>query len=263
MSTLIRIFAIAAALLSWTVIARGDDAISIEFSLESPTISLGEPVLIDFVARNRSQDTAEIDLGHNRKANFRFTIMTPDRRVLEVPQLSSEGFGRIGRIPIPVDHSYRQVLLLDEWYDVDVPGEYEIAIRVGKSEPQVLRLQVLERDPEKLTAVAKALYGEALSLNVEVADRAALALSSIDDPVALPFLQNLLARRQPLAARGLGKIATPQAIDVLLANAGSRDIAVYAAVRAELLLLRSRILDEKTIRRIDEGLQAKPPRLEF
>jgi len=225
------------------------------FSLRSDSVTLGEPVWIDYVVRNTTADSVTIQLGHNRKANFRIVVTPPDRRSIETPRLSSEGMGLIGRVLIPAAHTYRQELLLDEWYDVDAPGQYEIAIGLGDEAPQVLRLQVLERDPVKLEAVAKALHNQALSPDVETADRAALALSSIDDPIAVPFLANLLSRKQPLAARGLGRIGTPEAIDALLANLPEPHIAVHSAVRAELMMLRDTVSDPVMRRRIDAALE--------
>ena len=226
------------------------DGVAPAFRPLSDSVTLHEPVLVEFTLRNGLGESIETDLGFNHKQNFAFTVITPDRRRVSVPPIAAEGFGETGRVSVQAGGTYRQVLLFNERYSFDTPGSYEVEAKftgsiqtAGKKPVQApsastIRVTILPRNPERLSEVCESLAERAVrgSTYVEARD-AALALSYVNDPIAVPSLARVLREGKLVrteAAEGLARIATPQAVEVLTASLNAGDSELQAIARSAL-----------------------------
>jgi hypothetical protein len=158
---------------------------------------------------------------------------------------------------------------MDGWMDFTATGHYEIEARlakpiyseaddpVGGEEVSRVELDVTPRSELVLAKRCEALAGQVEAFaSYESAAQAALALSHVTDPVALPYLRRvLLAKKlvEPIAIEGLEKIASADAVQALSLGLKIEynDTAVLS--RAALLRIESQTPDptiKKEITRI-------------
>jgi hypothetical protein len=224
-------------------IAQKTGRVTVSYKITSP-ITLHEPVIVAFSIKNGLDEQVKFDLGHNRKSKFLFAITQPNGSVVNPPPLSEEGIGRIGRLSLGPGENYSQELVLNEWYDFNQPGGYQVEIRLadpiqttggGKlaaPTKQVLNLSIEPRDPAVLQARCAKLV-KTVEESLEKTTDAALALSYVKDPIAVPYLKRLLKpgrHTEGIAIGGLGRIATDEAIEIIIAAAQDQNqyLAEYA-----------------------------------
>ncbi|MGH9453040.1 MAG: hypothetical protein ACRD2O_03615 [Terriglobia bacterium] len=211
--------------------ASTDATVEVSSSIPRPAVTLGEPAYVLFSARNKSTQDTTINLGKNFTTGFRFTITKPEGAEIQAPVVGAHGMGAVGRVVVGAGKSYNRLLLINEWYRFVRPGKYQIQVKLLETplmEPETvtniwrstrMKLTVLHRDPKRLNAVCQRLLRRALAASdLEAASQAALALSYVEDPVALPYLGQLLGANSdlsPTAIRGLVRISTPEAARVL------------------------------------------------
>lgn len=205
--------------------------VEVSFSIPRPEVTLGEPAYVLFSARNEGAQDATIDLGKNFTAGFRFAIRKPGGVEIEAPVVGAHGMAAVGSVVVRPGKTYSRLVLINEWYHFDRPGSYMVKVQLVDSpvgEPgkilnvwrsPSLQLKILPRNPERLQAVCRKLTGTALTqADLSAASQAALALSYVQDSVALPYLGQLLGARStlsPIAIRGLVRMGTPEAVRVL------------------------------------------------
>lgn len=245
----------------------------ISFATQASDVTLHEPIFADFSVHNGLDEAIQFDLGHNFKSSFQLTVTQPDGSVITVPRLSEEGFGLIGRVSLEPKGRYDQRLLLNEWYAFAEPGSYKIEGRlsapiqtlsgreVNTSLLPSLSLRILPRNRERLRKVCQALLHTAVeSADVSEATEAALALSHIRDPVAVPYLEEGLRRRRllwPYAIPGLARIANAEAIEVLILTMEGRDPESGAALAGAVLYeVKEKIEDARLRAKIETALQS-------
>lgn len=240
----------------------------VAFAITKLRITLHEPIFVDFSIHNGLAEEIRFDLGFNRKSKFQFTIIEPDGSRRRIQRLGEEGLGLIGRISLEAHGNYRQQLLLNEWYEFTSPGTFEIeaalvdSLQTGSGAPiesnaaQRLTLRIDARNPKVLSQVCKQLAKAATeSPSASSATEAALALSYVHDPFAVPYLAELLEDGpfvKPYAIQGLGRIADPRAVDILINAVKTqgpdlRSLAYYTLRQVETQVkdpeLKSRIAD--------------------
>jgi hypothetical protein len=227
------------------------------FALRSPTVSLHEPVVLDFTFKNTSDGPVVIDLGKNRNTKFGFVISHRGKS-LRCPPLSQAGFGRTGEISLKAGESVTQTLVLNLWYSFDDPGTYEIrpamttpvraqgGASVTASQGAPLALIVTPRDVGRLKRVCSELINDALSENVTTALSAAQELSYVEDMVAVSFLTRVTERGDPVrefGIQGLARIARAEGLEALLPALGPRRADLEPQVRQALANLGANIAD--------------------
>jgi hypothetical protein len=202
----------------------------VEMSLQRPRITLHEPVELTFDVTNNDQNSVQIDLGRDRKENFKITLTTPTGEKILLPQLRKSGMTRSPDVTIATGENYHQTLVLNEWYDFKQVGFYQIEVELAKpalsngavvagQEPFDLTLNVDPRDETALANRCESLAADIIAFpSYEVAAERALALSYVNDPVAVPYLKRILLANklvEPIAIAGLERIATPDAVQAL------------------------------------------------
>jgi hypothetical protein len=220
---------------------RAEGRVTISFSLPETTVSLHEPVYIQFSIENDLSEAVRFDLGYDGKHNFEFTVIEPNGSVVRTPPpaMPSSVLGRwVDRAPVAPGKTFTKRLILNEWYEFPVLGNYVVEAKLGgrvqtvlgtpvqTSPTQEIPLQVTPRDRERLQTVCEELTKKALGENAEAASNAAFALSYVNDPVAVPYLGRLLKESvfgRQSAIAGLVRIGNADAVRVLKSNLNTQD----------------------------------------
>ena len=247
--------------------ARNRQGVFVSLALSQSTVTLNEPVFADFVVENALDERVRFDLGHNLKSNLEFNITGPQGLTSSGLRLSEEGLGRIGRMSLEPNEAYRQRLVLNEWYHFAERGKYQIAARlsgplktesgqvVEPTQPESLLLEIGERNPERLRQVAETLMSKVLeSSDAGDASEAAMALSQIRDPIAVPYLEKVLKEGRSAwqyAIPGLARIANREAVEILISALKGPDREAAALAKFLLKRIESEIGDPELKARIE------------
>ena len=194
------------------------------------------------------------DLGFRKKGRFQITVTPPGGSTIRVPSLSEEGFGSGGSMSLAAGELYSQPVLLNEWYDFEQAGDYDVQIalpgpiRTSKvtvinSTAERLRFHIAARDEGKLRRTCELLVRTAISAKrYEEQANAALALSHVVDPVAVPFLRGVLLAGSVdyIVIEGLRRIGSGEAKAVLEEASRSSDAERAALARDAIRRIGSR-----------------------
>jgi hypothetical protein len=258
-----------AALAAWRELAvlEASETLVIALKPVKPEYTLNEPVFVDLVATNELREDVRLDLGPE---HLQFVVTSPDgtRTVLTRPP--AEGMRPITRLTLKPGQVDRRRILLNEWYSFDRSGTYALEVKLdgpaqttsGASIPAPasggVTIRILPRDPARLKAVCEELAKTAIGASdVKTATEAALALSYVRDPIAVPFLERVLKEAKLVryhALSGLARIANAEAVSALIAatregDAELRSQAVYALSEA-----KANVRDEAIKRQIERAL---------
>ncbi len=203
--------------------------VQIEIEPDQKTISLGEPVNVHLTAKNNTGAPVVIDLGLNRQGALSFDISPPDGIVAHVaaPGLvgGTEILVRLSDVSLPPGETYRQLVRLGQWYSFTRPGTYFVTGHLGPQRPDMsisidsaFSLEIIPADANRLRARCEQLLTKASESTVGSLD-AAIDLSRIRDPIAVPYLGRMLAAdpsERFAAIDGLEGIGTLEAADIVL-----------------------------------------------
>jgi hypothetical protein len=245
----------------------------LSLELAQPTATLNEPVFATLSTTNQLPEEVSLDLGSDRKGNLAFTITDPGGRRVPLPRKIQEGMSRIGRMTLRPGETYKQKILLDEWYSFEAPGTYSIEVTlaspaqttIGKiitvlpSKPVSIR--IVPRDPARLKDVCEKLAKTAIeATDVQTAMEAAAALSYVRDPIAVPFLESVLKEAKLVRAyalTGLARIANGEAVRALIAATREEDPELRAQAMYALSQAKARVQDEALKRQIEQVLAGR------
>ncbi len=212
----------------------------IQVSVSAPAeLTQGEPVIATLVVENASTHLITLNLGPGQEANIAISIATPDgtRRTVRVPP--KDGLQSVGRVTIPASSTYVQQLLLNNWTTFTQLGRHDLAVQLlsgpttlsGRVEsfeqPSPFQIVILPRDEAALVRTCERLARTTMQTS-DVGERifAARAVAAIQDPVAVPCIETLLARSDRddwLLLPALGEIANPAALTALQSAASSEN----------------------------------------
>jgi hypothetical protein len=203
--------------------SNNSDGASLSVSLPRESVGLREPIFADLTVVNDSKKEIRVDLGLNKKGNLLLTIETPAGNK-ETRRVRSEGFGGVGRVVIGPDGTFKQTLVLNEWYDFPKEGTYRVTMTLvdgagGDGPAAKFSVTIGPRNPARLQAIARQLADKAITGGTYAERRApAEALSFIADPAAVDSLIRVLENGsmvQEHAAIGLGRVGTARALSAL------------------------------------------------
>ena len=264
-----------------TTAARGQaPAFHLAFNLETPRVSLLEPVYVTVTVDNQSE---EIIQGNFDRGTYAYVITGPDRTVTRavgfrapaIPQYFNPD-GDNGPLPqlLARPHQTATVkLLLNESYAFRAPGTYRIEIQpitqfrtayfAGRSElvvsngkpvqPSVrgnsIVVQIDPRDESRLRSTCAKLAEDSLKSDWAARRQAALTLSYIEDPIAVPFLKRVLKEGEgtsipDYAVDGLVRIATLESVNALV-DAARTNTSLQSRIRAGLQIVELTTKDER------------------
>lgn len=228
----------------------------VEFSIPKSTVTLHEPVYLQFRFHNGQNQKTTIYLGKNKVANFKFTITDPAGARHPLPFLRTGGMGLIGRISVNPGETYHQEILLNQWYSFSESGKYQIQAQLVESLPahpelpirawssQEMSLIIQPRNPARLKEVCAQLARAASSPEVGPALKSAETLSYIVDLVAVPYLERVAASNDILRGivlSGLGRIAQAEGLDPVLSRLGPDNPELKAGVKQALYNLQHNV----------------------
>jgi hypothetical protein len=229
--------------------APGQFPLKISAGPVSATYGLGEPVFVDLQVTNLGSEPASVDLGGDGKTNLLVTITGPGGRSRPV-RLPSGGLMESGEHVLGANATVTERLILNEWNEFREAGDYFVGVAlVPEFGPKAdaaptanLHVSISPRNESELGAEAKALADRAINGD-GVADRraAALALSYMADPVAVPEMARVLSSGSDAGTPliwGLARLGGPSALKALQSAQSSPDQEVRAAAFAALRALR-------------------------
>ena len=224
-------------------------SIETSFALTGPTITLHEPLFIEFSIHNPLGQGVHADLGIDRKANFLFSVTRPDGSIVPLPRLKLGGFRRSGNITVAANETYRQSLLVNEWYEFPAPGKYLLRVRfLGSTQVPSGPLTISDlsdeflivvgpRDPNRLKEVCARLANAGTSPDLSVAADAVSALSLVQDLIAVPYLGRMARANEsvePAALKGLARIARLRGLHAVLSNLDPQDANLKPLISSSL-----------------------------
>lgn len=249
--------------------------VTVSWSAALERISLGEPVVLNLSVRNESSSTAVLDLGQDFTQGLRVTVIKPDGTTVPTPvKEASNGFHALGTVQINPGETYTREFVIDEWYQFDSIGKYEvqaslrfpIAVANLSFIPTSGTASTILIEPRDEAALRRRCDDLATRISmprfVDDDGYAARALSAVRDPVAVPYLIRALYSDFPygrsIAVRALTKFSTPEAIDGLIpiARAGGPDASL---IRAHLLQTAQKLPDTDLRQHIYRALREPEP----
>ena len=269
-------FATAGGLLLAISVGAGHPAPNgVRFSYVLPqTLTLHEPVCLVSTISNETSETAQIDLGQDRKGAYVLAVTQPNGVKIDLPQHSHEGISRLATFALEPSQSYTQTLVLNEWYAFDVPGRYQVQVRLtrpallGASSTPVAdpgfqaSIEIQPRSAERLKATLNELTQRIEdSASYEQAADAATTLRYVTDPLAVPYLEKALQsgkQIEQIAIAGLEGIADEAAVAALISSLRSANSDVSTLAQASLRRIQQRTRDLALKEQIRIALQPAP-----
>lgn len=208
-------------------------------NLASQQLSLHEPVIMTLAITNPGADALNVDFGWNRQAAIVLSIVKPDGKNVTATHPVRGGLSRIGLVNIASNNTYTQRFVLNEWYPFADPGKYQIIVRLAPFREQQVSLEILPRDPARLTKTCEELVAkiENTAASAEMSE-AALALSYTNDPIAVSYLQEAAQAHSGMVAgtatAGLARIDGDSGAKALISLSGSQSAEIRAVARTNL-----------------------------
>src|SRR5947208_1078397 len=89
-------------------LAADESKVRVSYSFPSTQLTLHEPVVLMFKIDNESTQVVKVDLGQDRKSAFLFTVTSPDRTSVHLPELKHNGVSRVGNITVQPGGAFTQ-----------------------------------------------------------------------------------------------------------------------------------------------------------
>lgn len=219
-----------------TGIAEG--RVEVNFDLPQSSVTANEPVYLRFSIQNGLKEKIGIDPATGLDSPIDLEVSEPDGSTLHLSPPLHGGLQHVPALIIPPNSRKEMSTMLNVLYQFKKPGDYMLKVRLSgslrtesgmllDSPAQELRLIVGPRDPQRLEEICQKLAKAAAGYSdYEKLGEAAVALSYIDDPVAVPYLGQVVAYHNfvsRLALPGLVRIGSPEALQVLKSNLNTAD----------------------------------------
>ena len=206
--------------------------VSISWHLADQRITLREPVLLTLTMENHGGANAVLNLGTDFTGGLLVTVVTPEGTVVRTPPKEPHGLQALGIVTVKSGERYTHEFIVDEWYDFNRVGKYQVqaALRFPitiddrpfvPKETALEQVVITEHDDVALKRRCDELVTKIIATtSVDVAGTAARALSAINDPIAIPYLIRALMSpflyAQGIAVTGLSRFKTREAILALI-----------------------------------------------
>jgi hypothetical protein len=267
---LVGVVFLGVARLDFTALSQTQEGVVVSYAMSPPIITLHEPIVVELSIMNDLNEQIRFDLGKNHKSKLLVTVKKPDGSLVRVPALSEEGLGTIGRLSLDPKQTHSERLLLNEWYDFNAAGVYQIEVRLADSirtesgkivNPMTkgaLTLEVGPRRPELLRQRCERLARSILEFRSYAdAAEAALALSYVQDTTAVPYLAKVMTAGRmvaPIAIAGLERIGGKESVDALILAVQSRTDEIAELARSALIRMANKATDLSIQERIKQAL---------
>lgn len=245
----------------------------VSYSLTSNSFTLFEPIIVECVVHNTTPGAVMIDLGQDRKENFRMTLTYPNNHTQTSKKEIREGIAMIGEVTVQAGLDYKQNLLINEWFNITNPGKYNLVIQLStpirttkgnilaNNASASINFEVLPKDTEKLRITCEKLFNDIVGSNsYQEASELTMVLGYIKDSVAVPYLDKLVRGNkmvERIAIEGLGRINSTESVQALINLLNVPNQELRALVRAVLVQNESTSTDASLKQQIKSALGIK------
>lgn len=228
------------------------NGLAIEYSLVSTDVTLHEPILMHVTISNHRDNVARVNLGQDRRQAFELSIGKPDGKIVTLSLDLHEGASRLPVVEIAPGDTYTETLVLNQWFLFPEVGNYRIKVHLVRVQGSKEELpddfgswsalppvDVLPRDPARLVALCEQLKAKLETSNVSAElGEAGLELSYVDDPIAVPYLQEMALLKYGmlavLAAKGLERVDGDAGVEALIALSKESRVEIRSPARYSL-----------------------------
>src|SRR5271169_1784749 len=207
--------------------------VDVHFRFQEKVVTLHEPVVLLFEVHNGLEQPITVTVGSLTRQYYDLTLTTPSGQALHKDPFN----GQVdivtvgdGKITVAPGADYKEPLVMNQWFPFEGQGTYsltskltsdiEIADGSFQAQSQTAQLLINARDPARLNKICADLEQQAeMATTVEAAQFPALALSYVNDPIAVSYLARLLSAHTLAYAKavpGLERIGDDAAVEVLL-----------------------------------------------
>jgi len=232
-------------------------------TLAKTKFSQHEPILLTMAITNSSYEPLPVSLGYNREGGFIFTVKRPDGSVKEIPRkITKETLTLLANFNVEAQKTYTQQLILNEWYDFNDPGVYEISASLMKGrrqdEPACLnsrfKIEITPFDMAQLQQTCSELVEKISVSNFANASDAVKALLAVKSPVVVPFLEQAVKANHAVTSHvisGLVEVGNDEAVRVLISLLEEArthpDNGEFLQVRNALFAIEKKAKDPATL----------------
>jgi hypothetical protein len=251
--------------------------VNVQYRFQEGSITLNEPVVLLFSVHNGLSQPMMLALGARKTEFFRFSLRTPEGRTLQDSRnpgdyVSVVIFGPL-KTTVEPGADYQQPILMNEWFRFETVGTYLLTsqltagIETSEGTPlpqegQTARLVVKPRDPERLENICAMLAREVEDhLSVEEWQFPAWMLSSVNDPIAVPYLSQVLATNkgaENFVVPALERISDDEAVNALVSALSDKSGDVAMLARQSLTRMQAQIKSPGLRETVRQALASKP-----
>jgi hypothetical protein len=245
--------------------AAEQPAIVATFSLEDAQPMVFSPVVLRAKLANKSDQEIRIHPKSDQLMDYKFDLFDSLGNLIQSASPTIDGFYIPGKTVLPPRGVAEEELLLNEWFDLVLPGAYRIRVdlsekidaaeaeRVRTNFPQTVDLSLRPYSREELERICSALLVKAKNgAKLAQALEAARRLTSIRHPDAVPFLDQMLK---------IPDITVQFSAASALFSIGDTN-AVYALIRAHREAgLEPKKIFKSVLMRLRHKLEATEPEL--
>ena len=247
-------------------------AVDVRFEFQDNVVSLHEPVVVWFKVHNGLSQPITVRVGALVRQYFDLALTTPSGQVLHKEPF--EGLVDIvtsgnGTAVVQPGDEYKEPLVMNKWFPFATQGPYALVSRLTsdietpdgsfQAEAHTAKLRITPRDPARLHKICEELEKQAEGApTVEAAHYPVLALSYVEDPIAVPYLARLLSSHALLSdttVAGLTRIGNDAAIEVLLSALNDSWGNIDDAATRSLAQLQDRIADPRLKETVQKAVQ--------
>lgn len=244
---------------------------SYQFKERAPT--LREPVLLLFKVHNGLEQPVVLNLGVNWIQFFEFELTPPQGYAARGRSQPNEGLStQPGKLIIGPGEDFQQELLLNQWFDFDLPGEYILRASLNTTielggvpmpplQANRLVLDIKPRNTDRLRRVCSELATQVvLASGEEAGQKALLELSYVKDPIAVPYLAQVLSQHKisyNVVISGLENIGNDAAVEVLLSTLNDNYADMADLARQALTRMQDRISNPNLKETVKRELASK------
>ncbi|MGC1616624.1 MAG: hypothetical protein WA736_18250 [Candidatus Acidiferrum sp.] len=207
--------------------------VDVHFRFQEKVVTLHEPVVLLFEVHNGLKQPITLTVGSLTRQFYDLTLTTPNGQALHKDpfngQIDIVTVGS-GKITVEPGADYKEPLVMNQWFPFEGQGTYSLTSKLTsdietadgsfQAESQTAQLLINARDPVRLNKICADLEQQAeMATTVEAAQFPALALSYVNDPIAVSYLARLLSAHTLAYAKavpGLERIGNDDAVEVLL-----------------------------------------------
>ncbi len=251
------------------------DQLRVEYQFEKTVLTLHEPVVLVLSVSNGLPELVTLNLGSGKTQFFQFSLRDPNGRTSHNIRNPGENVSIVTfgseKATIAPGADYKQRILMNQWFKFGAVGTYIVTSRLttpaetheaGAALPEgTARLEVKPRDAVQLEKTCAAIATEVVdTLSVEEWQFPARMLASIDDPVAVPYLGQVLATNkgtESIIIPALERIGNDDAVEVLLTALTNKSGEVAELAGQSLMRMQTRITDSKLREAVKQALAPK------